>query len=232
MAAVPGRNRRVWLLAGAWGLALATAGAAEAGTAFLSGTGSHLSVPVKSLKEIRFHSTVRQRYDFSCGSAAIATLLRYHYGHPISEREVFVAMYERGDQARIQQEGFSLFDMKRYLEGAGFRADGFRIGIDRLAAIGVPGIALTAVNGYRHFVVVKGVRGDELLVADPALGLRLMKRAEFEAGWNGIFFLVRNHADKGRAAFNASSDWALLGRAPTEALAERSLAAFTLELPQ
>ena len=46
--------------------------------------GSSYSMSVRSLKEMRlreaFRTTLRQQYDFSCGSAAVATLLTHHYG--------------------------------------------------------------------------------------------------------------------------------------------------------
>ncbi len=35
---------------------------------------------VVSVKEARFTTTQRQQFDFSCGSAAVATLLTHHYG--------------------------------------------------------------------------------------------------------------------------------------------------------
>jgi predicted double-glycine peptidase len=85
--------------------------------------GATYRVPVKSMKELKFSSTTRQQYDFSCGSAALATLLTYHYGYPINETVAFKAMWEIGDQAKIRREGFSLLDMQRYLASIGFKAD-------------------------------------------------------------------------------------------------------------
>jgi predicted double-glycine peptidase len=79
---------------------------------------------VTSLKEARFRSTVRQQFVTSCGSAAVATLLTYHYNTPVTEQQVFNAMYA-GRPAKIQREGFSLLDMKRYLAQQGFLADGY-----------------------------------------------------------------------------------------------------------
>ena len=78
---------------------------------------------VTSLREARFATTMRQKYDFSCGSAALATLLTYHYGQPVSEQEVFAKMYAAGDRAKIGKQGFSLLDMKHYLTARGFQAD-------------------------------------------------------------------------------------------------------------
>ncbi|WP_449406271.1 C39 family peptidase, partial [Massilia phosphatilytica] len=90
------------------GALLGAAGAHAADLAIAGG--ARFDVPVKSMRELRFTSTTRQQYDFSCGSAALATLLTYHYGHPISETVAFKAMWDNGDQAKIRREGFSLLD--------------------------------------------------------------------------------------------------------------------------
>ena len=85
---------------------IAACATAQADTMDLSGIGGRYAVKVTSLKEARFKATTRQQYDFSCGSAALATLLTYHYGYPVTEQSVFEEMFVRGDQAKIQREGF------------------------------------------------------------------------------------------------------------------------------
>ena len=184
---------------------------------FLSGTGptSDFAVPVSSFEERRFHTVVRQRYDFSCGSAALATLLHYHYARPVDEQKVFTGMWAEGDRVAIRKVGFSLLDMKRYLAAQGFRADGFKVSLDQVAKTGIPGIALITVRNYRHFVVVKGVRADEVLLGDPSTGLRGMPRAEFQQVWNGIYFVLNSQQEAGRSAFNQDSQWASYTRAPS-----------------
>jgi predicted double-glycine peptidase len=97
---------------------------------------------VHSMKELRFRSTTHQQYDFSCGSAALATLLTYHYGYPVSETTAFQAMWEHGDQAKIRREGFSLLDMQRYLAEIGFKADGFTVPLQKLVDSKLPAIVL------------------------------------------------------------------------------------------
>lgn len=185
-------------------LALLPALAVQA--ADFSAGGASFVVPVTSLKEARFRSTVRQQYDFSCGSAALATLLSYHYDFPVTEQEVFRDMFMRGDQPRIRREGFSLLDMKRYLASRGFTADGFEQALDKLAQAGLPAIVLVAENGYRHFVVVKGVQGGRVLIGDPAGGTRALSRQGFEAIWqNRLLFVI--HGRPGKAHFNAMADW-------------------------
>lgn len=175
--------------------------------------GGSFSVPTVSLREARFLTTQRQQYDFSCGSAAVATLLTHHYGHRASEAEVFQAMYERGDRDKIRREGFSMLDMKRYLDGLGFATDGVEATLDELAKVGIPAIALIQEHGYAHFVVVKGVREQQVLLGDPALGTRVVARADFERNWrNGILLVVNNRVDQAR--FNQVADWRVRPRAP------------------
>ena len=70
--------------------------------------GGAYSLPVTSMKAARFRAMVHQQYDFSCGSAALSTLLTYHYGFKVTEQTVFEEMYAMGDQPKIRREGFSL----------------------------------------------------------------------------------------------------------------------------
>lgn len=175
--------------------------------------GGGYSVPVTSLKEARFRATVRQQYDFSCGSAAVATLLTYQYGVPVDEAEVFRYMYATGDQARIRAEGFSLLDMRRYLASRGFTADGFQEPLDRLLEQGLPAIVLIDDRGYRHFVVVRGLRQGRVLVADPARGTRAIARRDFDRMWdNRLLFVVHNRREL--ASFNQARDWDAAPAAP------------------
>ena len=117
-------------------------------------SGGAFSVPVDSINDLRFRNTLQQQYDFSCGSAALATLLTHHYSYPVSEQNVFSEMFEHGDKVKIRKEGFSLLDMKAYLEARGFQADGFVAEIDQLLTAGIPAIALIQDHGYNHFVVI------------------------------------------------------------------------------
>lgn len=186
------------------------------------------NVRVASLKEARFQSTVRQQFDFSCGSAAVATLLSYHYDYPISERVAFEEMYRYGDQARIQREGFSLLDIKRFLGQRGFAADGFELPLEKLNEAGFPAIVLMAENGYHHFVVVKGVQKGRVLVGDPSGGTRAMSRARFESVWqNRLLFVI--HGTPRTPRFNATADWRVAPQAvAADAIERDSLLRVTL----
>lgn len=173
-----------------------------------------LSVRVSSLKERQFRHTIRQQYDFSCGSAALATLLTHHYRFPASEQDVFAAMYQAGDKQQIQRLGFSMADMKQYLVSKGFDAEGYSLSLDAFAELGVPAIALININGYNHFVVIKGVRADSVLVGDPALGVRAFTRAAFDSMWTKVVLLVLNHKDVASPTYNRPADWNIVEKAP------------------
>lgn len=179
--------------------------------------GAPVSVPVRSVVEHRYGATVRQRYDFSCGSAALATLLTYQYGVPVSEDNVFQEMFARGNQARIRREGFSLLDLRSYLKNAhGLQADGYAVPLEKLAGAGIPAVVLINEGGYNHFVVVKGLRPGRVLLSDPSVGTRVMTRARFDTSWpNHVLFVIRNKAPT--VPFNSSLEW---DRAPPSPLAE------------
>jgi predicted double-glycine peptidase len=174
--------------------------------------GGAFSVPTESIKNRPFHTTLRQQYDFSCGSAAIATLLTYHYDFPVSEQDVFGEMFSHGNQAKIRREGFSLLDMKNYLQAHGFEADGFQADVEELQVSGLPAVVLIRDNGYNHFVVVKGFKGGRVLVGDPASGTRALTYARFKELWvNHILFVIHNK--RKLAKFNVETDWRAAPRA-------------------
>lgn len=213
-----GLKRHIVSLAVIAGCALGGAAPSIAGDIPVESAATTFNVHVSSFKEMHFLRVVRQAYDYSCGSAAVATLLTYHYNHPVLESSALKAMFEVGDQDQIRKEGFSLLDMKRYLASIGYRAEGYEVSLDKIATAGVPGIVLIKVKGYQHFVVLKGIRGDSVLLGDPALGAKFVSRAEFSDMWNGIFFVIVGHTNEAKKEFNRTEDWATVSTAPLSAV--------------
>lgn len=206
--------------------------ASVAGPVNISGQFGTYKLNAKSLKETRWDNVIRQKYDFSCGSAAVATLLTYHYDTPTGEETVFQAMVSKGNKKKIQKQGFSMLDMKKYLDGQGLRADGFRMSLEKFTKIGVPGITLVNTRGYKHFVVVKGIEDDKILVGDPAVGTTVVPRAHFESIWNGAVLAAREQVAVARANFNSKEDWRVRPKAPIGQGVDRSaISSFLLGLP-
>jgi predicted double-glycine peptidase len=195
------------------GTATATVAAvpAGAGSLFLDGIaigGGAVTMSLDSFQEKKYATTLAQQYDFSCGSAALATLLTYNYDIPVGEQDVFKDMFENGDKKIIAKSGFSLLDMKNYLTRKGLESNGYRAPLEKLAQVGVPAIVLVNVRGYSHFVVLEGIDHGWVLLSDPANGMRSEPLGEFQSQWTGIFFLIVSNADRAQKHFNDSNRWA------------------------
>jgi uncharacterized protein len=143
---------------------------------------------VRSLLEIRNERVVLQRWDLSCGAAALATLLTFQQGDPVSEREVALGLMGREEYLELPElvtvrQGFSLLDLERYVEGRGYRGRPLG-GLDYADLPGLaPLIVVIEEAGYNHFVVYRGQMLDRVLLADPAFGTRTMRVDQFERAW-------------------------------------------------
>jgi len=190
---------------------------ADSGNLLVTGART-FNVPVVSMAESGFQTVVRQEYDFSCGAAAVATLLTHHYGYPTPEKKVFEGMIRMGDKEKIEREGFSMLEMKAYLASLGVKSQGFEADTGQMAEVGLPGIVLVNINGYMHFVVVKGISKREVLVGDPALGIKNYDRQEFDQlRVSNVALYIADAIEQGTEAFNKAEEWALIGRAPLTA---------------
>ena len=222
MAGLQDRTLRTAMVAAAIALTLLLLAPPPANAdVFAMAGGADARVNVVSMKARKFESVIPQQYDFSCGSAALATLLTFHYDRATSETDAFRAMWEVGDQERIRQLGFSLFEMKSYLESTGLKADGFKLTLGRVQEIGVPGIALINVKGYRHFVVIKGITDKKVVYGDPSRGVISQKREEFEKIWDGVILFIRSDVARGKNNFNKREDWKLAPIGPNDRALDR-----------
>jgi uncharacterized protein len=148
---------------------------------------------VRTLKEIRGEGVVRQRWDMSCGAAALSTVLTYDFKDPTEETSIVVWLLHRLDAGRVRARGgFSLLDLKHFAEARGYHAEGFSgMTIEDLALEKTSVITPIRAKGVDHFVVVKGFVAGHVLLADPAFGNMTMRVDEFQKLWkNGIEFVV------------------------------------------
>ncbi len=147
---------------------------------------------ITSMREGRYLNIVQQKTDFSCGAAALATLLRYAYGMQVDEQTVLAGMLVKSNPEIVQRQGFSLLDLKNYVQQLGMRARGYRVSEQRLRSLRVPAIVLLDTKGYKHFVVLKRVLGDRVFLADPAMGNKIMTLDEFKKAWpsRALFIVI------------------------------------------
>lgn len=180
-----------WLLIGLIGQA-APCGAGD--LSFGAG-GIRLGADVKSMVEIRNEQVVRQRWDYSCGSAALSTVLSHNLNDPTPESAVVVSILRRTDPVRVRSRGgFSLLDLKHYLSRRGYESAGYvDLDLEELEAFDVPAIVPISLKGFDHFVVFRGRYGDRVVLADPAFGNMTMRVFRFEELWKSrIAFVVKD----------------------------------------
>ncbi|CAD5376782.1 putative bacteriocin resistance protein [Pseudomonas sp. OF001] len=145
---------------------------------------------VESMREQRFSNLVEQKTDFSCGAAALATILRQAYRFDVDETFVINGMLLGADHELVRNQGFSMLDMKRYIENLGMRARGYRIEADGLERLKIPVVVLQEIRGYKHFVVLQRTQDGFVYIGDPVLGHKRYSLEDFTKGWNGIVFAV------------------------------------------
>ena len=111
-----------------------------------------------------------------CGPSCLRMIAKY-YGKNISLQTI-------RERSFLTREGVSFLGLSDAAESLGMRSVGARIGFQQLS----DEIPLPAVVHWKneHFVVVYGVKGGKVQVADPAFGLISYRKEEFLKGWCGI----------------------------------------------
>lgn len=146
---------------------------------------------------MRDAGVVRQLFDYSCGSAALATLLSTPTS-PVTERDILHEVLDSltdEQKAETMEAGLSLLDLRQAAKRRGLRAAGYRVGPEFLKKLTRPVLVFVQPDGYRHFAVFRGVRGDRVFLADPARGNVRYPIWRFLEMWQtedekGVIFLI------------------------------------------
>ena len=191
-------------------LILASLGATSAGMAAPTSTQGIApnSGAVRSLLELRRHGVIMQQWDTRCGAAALATVLTYTFADPVPEKAIAEAMLKRTEPLRVKTRGgFSLLDLKRYAEERGYEATGYsELTVQDLVEFGAT-IVPIRVHGYNHFVVFKGIKDGNVILADPAWGNRKMRVESFEKAWlQNLGFVVSRKGTRNAGMGAVGSD--------------------------
>ena len=150
------------------------------------------------MKALRDQNLVRQVKDYSCGAAALATLLSYGLNDPVTEEQILADLFTQlssTDATVRQKTGFSLLDMQTVAQRRGYKAQAFRLAPQDLVNLTGPVIVFIEPQGYKHFAVLRGIRGDRVFLADPSRGNVRMPAYQFMQTWlgregTGIIFVV------------------------------------------
>lgn len=149
-------------------------------------------VQIKPALEDQFRGIVRQAYDYSCGSAALTTLLNGYVGTQLNEQQTMSGLLRYGEYERIiERRSFSLLDMKRFVAALGMESGGYRGEFSDLVKQEQPAIVPISYAGFKHFVVYKAYKNGRVYVADPALGNISFDEERFKEVWeNNTLFLI------------------------------------------
>lgn len=157
------------------------------------GPGSgNLRVNVNPDSEINKGHLIKQGYDFSCGSAALAIILNFYLGERLTEKQVIQGLLHYGDAQQIsKRQAFSLLDMKKFVKALGYQSEGYRADIEDLKTLTTPAIIPIKIMEYRHFVVFRGIYKGHIFLADPWRGDISLTLDQFPDIWyDKVIFVV------------------------------------------
>ena len=149
--------------------------------------------PVRSLLEIRQEGVIVQKWETSCAAAALATVLTFSQNDPVTEKFVAQRMLRATDPLKVKvRGGFSLLDMKQFVETRGFKGTGYKgLSFEELLALPSPIVPID-FYGNAHFVVVRGLDpAGRVDLADPGFGNTSLSTEDFQSVWkSGMGFVV------------------------------------------
>lgn len=127
-------------------------------------------------RDLRYEWVVGQADWYTCGPAAVATLLTHFYGLPTTEAEA-LELAEGFMRAQGLEPGLgrriTALALKQVLEAKGIPTKGFRVEPEALRDYftrgGLP-VIVHLTEPQKHFVVAVGMVGDQIVLADPSWG--------------------------------------------------------------
>ena len=122
---------------------------------------------------------IAQQSSSDCGTACLAMISKY-WGKRFSLNTL-------RHLAGVDRAGASLKSLAKAAESLGFQARPVRASLSRLVEQTNPWIAHW--QGI-HYVVVYRIKGNRVMIADPALGKRSLSRQEFQDNWTGYALLL------------------------------------------
>jgi predicted double-glycine peptidase len=150
---------------------------------------------LRPLTELRWDGLVRQRLDAGCGPASLATIYTHYLDLPVSERDMSRALTAEAirsgrGQADIRARGYALGDLKRVVDRSPLVSAAFQAPVESLHTLKIPVITQVNIRGYGHFVVLRGVVGDRVVVADPNFGNLTYPMGQFRDLWSGVMLAI------------------------------------------
>ena len=137
------------------------------------------NISIATWKELRDKDIEKQDLDDSCGSAAVATIIRSFYGKDIYEKDILNEVLKVGNDHTA-----SFSDLEKAVKKFGFKAVGLPISFKKLKSIKIPAVVYMRYRGKDHFSVIRGVNEQGLvMLGDPSWGNRKLSESQFKSIW-------------------------------------------------
>ena len=152
---------------------------------------------VEPWQRMNRHNVVMQQREYSCGAAALATLLRYYWDDTSATEAKYLTelakMLTPSETADRITNGLTLTDLRRLAVQTGYLASIGTLTFDKLTESKVPLVLGVTVQQYRHFVVYRGSDGEYVYLADPMRGNIRTPIWQFKTQWqqNAVLAIVK-----------------------------------------
>lgn len=138
--------------------------------------------------EERWGGVTEQELDNSCGLASLRTIMLYHFGDSVTERDLLARYLKTNSNevlVRAMKEGVSLLELDALAKSFGYQTRRSMFSIDELMQVVsfAPVLVYLNVGKLRHFAVVRGMSKTEVLLADSSRGNVRYSREEFSNEW-------------------------------------------------
>lgn len=129
--------------------------------------------PFLSWKEIKENGVIMQKYDYSCGPAAMAHIMGYHFASPFTEKDFMDRankILSAQEISEAKQKGLSMFNLKTIAESFGYSVAGLKIPFGSILSANIPVVIYVEDAGFKHFSVFSGFHQGLVHIADPSRG--------------------------------------------------------------
>lgn len=154
---------------------------------FLAGK-QRLNAKVRTFVDLRDQGVRKQDLDWSCGLAALATLINWSAKDAITEEDLLhqaLATFPEATE-RFAAQGLSLLEIKILAQARGYRAAAYKVPPEMLLKLKVPVLVYLDNGKTNHFSVLRGIDRvtRRAYLADPSLGNQRLPLYRFLEMWD------------------------------------------------
>ncbi len=185
---------RAWAVAAVLGVDLLMGCAAVPDRTVVPTTPVPLQRRSASWKALRDRNVEIQAWDYSCGPAAVATIMRYYYGDPVTEEKICRTLWPLlTESERLDREtgGFTIGDLEKAAHLLGYpNSQSTQTTLSVLLHLRAPVVVHLVCEENKHFAVYRGVREDRVYLADPSRGNIRVPLEQFAREWSGVVLTI------------------------------------------